>query len=132
MANRNVELFANGMEIARRAADKVVRIASEAAAAQGVFTIALSGGSTPKVLYALLAENPALRNSLPWDKMQVFFGDERHVGPGHRQRGRAGRLSDRRARRDQRPRPHHQGQRPEFGAYGDAAQHAALEGEGDC
>ncbi len=83
MANRKVELFANGMEIAQRAADEVVRIASEAVAARGAFTIALSGGSTPKVLYALLAENPALRNSLPWDKMKVFFGDERHVGPGH-------------------------------------------------
>jgi len=83
VANRKVELFANGMEIAKRAADEVVRIASEAAAARGAFTIALSGGSTPKVLYALLAENPALRNSLPWDKMKVFFGDERHVGPGH-------------------------------------------------
>jgi 6-phosphogluconolactonase len=83
VANRSVELFANGMEIARRAADDVVRIAREAAAARGVFTIALSGGSTPKVLYALLAEHPALRNSLPWDKMKVFFGDERHVGPGH-------------------------------------------------
>jgi 6-phosphogluconolactonase len=80
--NRKVELFADGMEIAQRAADEVVRIASEAAAARGAFTIALSGGSTPKVLYALLAENPALRNSLPWDKMKVFFGDERHVGPG--------------------------------------------------
>jgi 6-phosphogluconolactonase len=82
-ANRKVELFANGMEIARRTADDVLRIAREAAAARGVFTIALSGGSTPKVLYALLAEHPSLRNSLPWDKMKVFFGDERHVGPGH-------------------------------------------------
>ena len=82
-ANRSVELFAGGAEIARRAGDDVVRIAREAAAVRGVFTIALSGGSTPKVLYALLAEHPALRNSLPWDKMKVFFGDERHVGPGH-------------------------------------------------
>ena len=83
MANRKVELFANGMEIAQRAADEAVRIANEAAAARGAFTIALSGGSTPKALYTLLAANPALRNSLPWDKMKVFFGDERHVGPGH-------------------------------------------------
>src|SRR6266403_3266933 len=83
VTNRSVELFANGMEIARRAAADVVRIAREAAAARDVFTIALSGGSTPKVLYALLAEHPSLRNSLPWDKMKVFFGDERHVGPGH-------------------------------------------------
>jgi len=71
------------MEIARRAAADVVRIAGDAVAARGAFTIALSGGSTPKVLYALLAEHPSLRNSLPWDKMKVFFGDERHVGPGH-------------------------------------------------
>jgi 6-phosphogluconolactonase len=83
VAHRSVELFANGMEIARRAADDIVRIAREAAAASGVFTIALSGGSTPKMLYALMAEHPTLRNSLPWDKMHVFFGDERHVGPGH-------------------------------------------------
>jgi 6-phosphogluconolactonase len=82
-AKHNIEVFANGMEIARHAAADVVRIAKEAAAARGVFTIALSGGSTPKALYSLLAEHPALRNSLPWDKMQVFFGDERHVGPGH-------------------------------------------------
>ena len=83
MASRTVELFANGMEIARRAAADVVRIAGDAVAARGAFTIALSGGSTPKVLYALLAEHPSLRNSLPWDKIKVFFGDERHVGPGH-------------------------------------------------
>ncbi len=83
MANRTIELFANGAEIARRAADDVVRIATTAATQQGVFTIALAGGSTPKVLYALLSEHPALRKSLPWDKMKVFFGDERHVGPGH-------------------------------------------------
>jgi len=71
------------MEIARRAAADVVRSAADAVAARGAFTIALSGGSTPKVLYALLAEHPSLRNTLPWDKMKVFFGDERHVGPGH-------------------------------------------------
>src|SRR5713101_6916166 len=83
VANRTVQLLANGTEIACRAAADVVRIANEAAAAHGVFTIALAGGSTPKVLYALLAEHPSLHNSLPWDKMKVFFGDERHVGPGH-------------------------------------------------
>jgi len=44
MASRTVELFANGMEIARRAAADVVRIAGDAVAARGAFTIALSGG----------------------------------------------------------------------------------------
>jgi len=80
---RTVELFATGTEIACHAAQVVARIWNQAAAARGVFRVALAGGSTPKALYSLLAEHPALRNSLPWDKLQVFFGDERHVGPGH-------------------------------------------------
>ena len=83
MASGSVELFSNGVEIARRAASEVARIAAESVSARGVFTIALAGGSTPKALYALLIKDPSLRNSLPWDKMKVFFGDERHVGPGH-------------------------------------------------
>jgi 6-phosphogluconolactonase len=78
-----VELFATGTEIACHAAQEVSRIWNEAASARGAFRVALAGGSTPKALYALLAEHPSLRNSLPWDKIQVFFGDERHVGPGH-------------------------------------------------
>ncbi len=39
-------------------------------------TVALSGGSTPKSLYSLLATK-----SIPWDKTYFFFGDERHVPP---------------------------------------------------
>jgi 6-phosphogluconolactonase len=83
VTNQHIEVLANGMEIARRAAADVLEIATAAASDRGVFSIALSGGSTPKALYTLMAEHPSLRNSLPWDKMQVFFGDERHVGPGH-------------------------------------------------
>ncbi len=41
--------------------------------------IALSGGSTPKNLYNLLATNA--RTALPWDRMFFFWGDERHVPP---------------------------------------------------
>src|SRR5215470_6217756 len=80
---KHVQLFSTCAEIASHAAHEVARISAEAVAARGAFSIALAGGSTPKMLYALLAEHPTLRNSLPWDKMQVFFGDERHVGPGH-------------------------------------------------
>jgi 6-phosphogluconolactonase len=80
---RHIQLFSTCAEIARYATREVARISAEAVSARGVFSIALAGGSTPKMLYALLAEHPTLRNSLPWDKMQVFFGDERHVGPGH-------------------------------------------------
>ena len=83
MSQRTVQLFDHCSEIASYASREVACISTEAVSARGVFSIALSGGSTPKMLYALMAEHPTLRNSLPWDKMQVFFGDERHVGPGH-------------------------------------------------
>lgn len=62
------------------AATGIVDAATKAVAQKGVFTIALSGGSTPETLYALLA-TPALARDMPWDHVQVFWGDERHVGP---------------------------------------------------
>jgi 6-phosphogluconolactonase len=66
-------------ELFEGAAELVASAASEAVADRGRFTIALSGGSTPKSLYTLLATNA--RTSLPWDRMYFFFGDERHVPP---------------------------------------------------
>jgi 6-phosphogluconolactonase len=66
-------------ELFAAAAEEVVRAANEAVAQRGRFTIALSGGSTPKNLYNLLATNA--RNALPWDRMFFFWGDERHVPP---------------------------------------------------
>jgi 6-phosphogluconolactonase len=45
--------------------------------------VALAGGSTPKAVYSLLVNDPALRSQVPWDKMHLFFGDERHVAPDH-------------------------------------------------
>ena len=61
------------------AAEEVMRAANEAVAQRGRFTIALSGGSTPKNLFNLLATNA--RTVLPWDRMFFFWGDERHVPP---------------------------------------------------
>ena len=66
-------------ELFEAAAEEVVRAAREAVAERGRFSIALSGGSTPKSLYTLLATNG--KASLPWDRMSFFFGDERHVPP---------------------------------------------------
>src|SRR5579859_442818 len=78
---KQVRIFPDGAAIARYAAQKFVEIAADAVAQKGSFEVALSGGSTPKTLYSLLVTDPALRARLPWDKMFVFFGDERHVGP---------------------------------------------------
>jgi 6-phosphogluconolactonase len=66
-------------ELFEAAAEEVIRCANEAVKERGRFTLALSGGSTPKNLFALLATNA--RNSLPWDKTFFFWGDERHVPP---------------------------------------------------
>jgi 6-phosphogluconolactonase len=50
---------------------------------RGSFNVALAGGSTPKALYSLLVSDPTLRSQVPWDKLHLFFGDERHVPPDH-------------------------------------------------
>jgi 6-phosphogluconolactonase len=66
-------------DLFRAAAEEVIRAATEAVAQRGRFSIALSGGSTPKNLYTLIAANASA--SLPWAQMFFFWGDERHVPP---------------------------------------------------
>lgn len=65
--------------LARRACEHVLRTASEALAARGVFRIALSGGSTPALLYRELAQAPGA----DFARWHVYFGDERAVPPDH-------------------------------------------------
>lgn len=71
----------------RISADPVVDLASqlemaarEAIGARGRFSVALSGGSTPRALYQLLA-SPQWMQRLEWQKCAIFFGDERAVAP---------------------------------------------------
>jgi 6-phosphogluconolactonase len=78
---RDIRILADAAAITRRAADEFVKAAAEAVAKRGVFNVAFAGGSTPKALYAMLADDPAYRAKIAWDKMRVFFGDERHVPP---------------------------------------------------
>jgi 6-phosphogluconolactonase len=52
-------------------------------AQHGRFTVALSGGTTPRSVYSLLAQE--CRDSLDWQKIFIFFGDERHVPPDDQQ-----------------------------------------------
>jgi len=76
-----VRVFDSIPELMRAAADEVVRSAEEAVRERGLFAWALSGGSTPRDLYSLLA-SPPYRDRLPWSAVHVFWGDERHVPPG--------------------------------------------------
>jgi 6-phosphogluconolactonase len=78
-----VRVLPDGPAIAKLCAQKFVEIAAAAVKEKGSFDVVLAGGSTPKILYSLLVEDPALHSQVPWDKMHVFFGDERHVKPDH-------------------------------------------------
>ncbi len=81
--DREIRILADGAAIAQRAAQEFVQAAAAAVRAKGFFNVALAGGSTPKALYSLLVNDPALRAQVPWDKLHLFFGDERHVAPDH-------------------------------------------------
>ncbi len=74
-----IRVLKTPQELFGAAAEEVVRLANQAVAERGRFTIALSGGSTPKSLFNLLATNA--RTALPWDRMFFFWSDERHVPP---------------------------------------------------
>jgi 6-phosphogluconolactonase len=55
-----------------------VKIANEWITKEGKFSVALSGGSSPKKLYELLA-SASFKDKVNWDKVYFFFGDERNV-----------------------------------------------------
>jgi 6-phosphogluconolactonase len=78
-SSADIRILTTPQELSEAAAEEVLRAAKEAVAQRGRFTIALSGGSTPKNLFNLLATNA--RNVLPWDRTFFFWGDERHVPP---------------------------------------------------
>ena len=77
-STRSIEVFATAADLFHAAAEEFVRAGRAAIGAQGRFTVALAGGSTPKALYSLLAANYA---DFAWSRVFLFFGDERHVLP---------------------------------------------------
>ncbi len=77
-----VQIFADSAALCRVAADRFVAAGKNAVGANGRFSVALSGGSTPKALYSLLANDVGLRSQVPWQQTYFFFGDERNVAPG--------------------------------------------------
>jgi len=69
-----IQTFADLAELSSAAADRFGELAEQAIEKNGVFRVTLSGGSTPKRLYELLAER-----TLPWSKIEFYWGDERNV-----------------------------------------------------
>lgn len=73
-----IYVYKNINELAENLAQHIVALVAETLKHQPVFTIALSGGSTPKLLYNLLAREP-FTSQIDWEKIIVFWGDERFV-----------------------------------------------------
>lgn len=69
-------------ELAHRAAELFVMAASSAISARGAFSVAFSGGRTPGIFFSTLATEP-YRQGVEWEKVHVFFVDERSVPPDH-------------------------------------------------
>lgn len=75
----NVTVFKDPGALAQGAAGEVARLLSEAIEQRGVAHVCLAGGSTPRALYEVLAQDHA--EAVRWPKVRVWFGDERLVGP---------------------------------------------------
>ena len=76
-----LRIFEGLDELSRAAADDLQTIARAAVAEYGSCSVALSGGSTPKRLFQLLAAMGP--DALPWDHIELWWGDERAVPPDH-------------------------------------------------
>ena len=83
--NDEVFVAASAGELAAEAARRVGAAAARALAARNRFTLVLAGGSTPRALYRLLADQAETGEGegLDWARTEVFFGDERCVPPDH-------------------------------------------------
>jgi 6-phosphogluconolactonase len=76
-----IRVYPDLESLSQAAAGLFVQQAAEAVAARGRFSVALSGGSTPRRTYELLAQPPC-RDQVSWDRLHVFWGDERCVPEG--------------------------------------------------
>lgn len=77
-----VHRYSDAHHLAHAAAEMFVALSIPAISEQGRFTVALSGGSTPKTLYQLLAHEP-YASQIEWAHVHLFWGDERCVPADH-------------------------------------------------
>jgi 6-phosphogluconolactonase len=78
----NVHIFEDAEAVAQAVAQRFVELARASIGANGRFSVALAGGSTPKRVYELLA-TPDFSPQVEWQHVHIFFGDERTVPPDH-------------------------------------------------
>ena len=80
---REIQIVENAEAISRSAAEMLVSLTLNKLKSKECVAVALSGGSTPKNMFAILADDAALRSRMPWGRVHFFWGDERHVAPDH-------------------------------------------------
>lgn len=78
---QSYRVFSDKNRLANAAADLFIQSANTAIQLRGLFSVCLSGGSSPKGFYELLV-GPDYRIRLDWNKIHFFWGDERCVPPG--------------------------------------------------
>ena len=77
-----IKIFPDLETWTREAVTNFLHIANESHNKRGVFTVALSGGGTPKPVYREIGAAGNAKQ-LPWSDIHLFWGDERHVPPDH-------------------------------------------------
>lgn len=77
-----LNIFNNSDEAIKAVAAYFIKLAQQAISENGQFNVSLSGGSSPKKLYELLA-SADLKEQIDWTKVYFFFGDERYVAHDH-------------------------------------------------
>ena len=78
----NVRAYVDAEELALMAAHYFARLADQYVMGDGLFTVALSGGTTPQAMFKLLAQEP-FYSTIPWSAIHFFWADERCVSPAH-------------------------------------------------
>jgi 6-phosphogluconolactonase len=76
----DLRVCADIADLSRQVAEAAVGTINDAVRTLGKCSVVLSGGSTPRTLYSLLASQ--YRAQIPWAHVHVFWGDERYVPPG--------------------------------------------------
>jgi 6-phosphogluconolactonase len=80
MQQPEIRVFPGAAEIVVEAAERILAAGRSCAAEGSMLSLFLAGGSTPKALYEALASEK-YRSQLDWRGVELYFGDERCVGP---------------------------------------------------
>lgn len=79
MNTKEIKIFPNAHDLFQSTALDFTHRAQAAVEKTGMFSVALSGGSTPKLFFDTLSQTEYCIHNTPWEKIRFFFGDERYV-----------------------------------------------------